>query len=238
MVNGGLFAWLIPSWNFFAPVPGTHTYCLLYRDEGAVMLAAALAAPLTVVERRLLVIVTLLLLAGMLLGSLRSLYGLDGSDQMNLVVLTAAAVAATVPNGSLAWHAAVWFVAVQLALAYLIAGVAKLASPQSRRGEALVGVMSTSSYGNEFLERILRRYTRVGRMLGWSVMALEVAFVLVFVLPPAPRLVVFTAMFSFHLACAVFMGLNNFCFAFVAACPMLWWCTEMSHRFVTGLALP
>lgn len=32
-LNGGSLAWLVPSWNFFAPVPGTHTYCLLYRDE-------------------------------------------------------------------------------------------------------------------------------------------------------------------------------------------------------------
>jgi hypothetical protein len=32
-LHAGVLAWLVPSWNFFAPVPGTHTYTLLYRDE-------------------------------------------------------------------------------------------------------------------------------------------------------------------------------------------------------------
>jgi len=32
-VNDGTAAWLVPSWNFFAPSPGIHTYTILYRDE-------------------------------------------------------------------------------------------------------------------------------------------------------------------------------------------------------------
>jgi hypothetical protein len=205
-----------------------------YRIVLGTTLVAAAAAPLTVLEDRLLPVVAVLLLSGVVLGGLRSLYGLDGSDQMNVVVLTAVVVAAIVPAGSVAWHAAAWFVAVQLTLAYGIAGLAKLASPQWRRGTALVGVLSTETYGDRRLHAVLRRYPFAGGALGWAVIVLETCFVLVFVLPEGPRLYLLAAMFLFHLGCAVVMGLNNFFFAFVAGYPALWVCADMSHRRLFG----
>lgn len=32
-IGNELISSLIPSWNFFAPIPGTHDYRLLYRDQ-------------------------------------------------------------------------------------------------------------------------------------------------------------------------------------------------------------
>jgi hypothetical protein len=32
LVNGIAWPWVLPTWNFFAPTPGTSTFHLLYRD--------------------------------------------------------------------------------------------------------------------------------------------------------------------------------------------------------------
>lgn len=198
---------------------------------GAV-LAISLVAPILLLDRRLHAVVALALLGGVLLVSVRSLYGLDGSDQMSLVILSGVTVAVLAPQGSVASQAATWFVAIQLTLAYAVSGVAKLVSPVWRGGGALAGVMSTSSYGSRQAHRLLLRHPGLGRMVEWAVIVLETSFVAVFILPPGPRMLLLTAMLAFHAGCALLMGLNNFLIAFAAAYPILWYCTERVHAAI------
>ena len=59
---------------------------------------------------------------------LRSPYGLDGSDQMQVVVLGGLFVFYAAPN-DLIRQAALWFIAAEAMLAYFTSGYAKLISP-------------------------------------------------------------------------------------------------------------
>ena len=142
--------------------------------------------------------------------SARLVYGLDGSDQMQLVVW--GGLAATATAGDLALK----FVALQLVLAYMVAGIAKCAGASWRSGQALAAILSTASYGSPRLSCVVAARP-LGLVACWSVIVFEVA------MPPLAAttyvglcLLVVVAV-SFHVGTAVTMGLNSFVWAFTAA---------------------
>jgi len=145
--------------------------------------------------------------------------GGDGGEQMSALVLLALLLAVLpAPSTTRAW-AAVVLVAAQAALAYLTAGVAKVASPAWRTGTALPGILATYTHGDARTAGLLTRIPLLGLAGGWAVVLYECTFVVLVLGPRDVALAVLAVGLVFHLACAVLMGLSGFVWAFTATYP-------------------
>ncbi|WP_280362482.1 hypothetical protein [Nocardia wallacei] len=159
------------------------------------------------------------LAAACMLTLYRSAQGLDGADQMAALNTIAAAGALTAGGG--VGRLLLAFLAGQLVLSYLIAGVAKVASPVWRNGSCLALILSTDSFGSPGLAAALRTRPALALLLAWGVIGFEVLFAGACALPGVPLWSFFAAGLVLHLTIAVTMGLVNFLFAFTAAYPAL-----------------
>lgn len=155
--------------------------------------------------------------------TMRSWLGSDGADQMGQVVTVGALLvsAGRLAGSGLISLAGVLLVGGQLTLAYFTAGVSKLASPEWRNGQALVGIMGTHSYGHPLGARVMTGTRVVPLVFGWFVILAETAFPLA-ILAPRPALVsVLILMLALHVLNGYLMGLNLFIWAFVAGYPSM-----------------
>jgi hypothetical protein len=164
--------------------------------------------------------------------SLRSHFGLDGAHQMVFIVSSGACVATVFPAGTIVHEVAIWYVAVQLLLSYTIAGIAKARSAAWRNGSAMRGISSTAVYGHPRLHRTLTAHPRASTVLCWGVILFELSFPLVLVLGPSYGLGLIAAGIGFHLLTALFMGLNGFLTAFLAAYPALFYVSNVVHQLM------
>jgi hypothetical protein len=146
----------------------------------------------------------------------RRVVGGDGAEQLTEIVLLSACLALLPFPGHARVQLAVVFIAAQLALSYVAAGIFKLISPVWRNGEALPGILNTYGHGVEWASYVVGRWKWVGFAAGWLVMLFEVIFPVVFVAPPSVAAGLLGIGFAFHLGCAVLMGLNGFLWAFPA----------------------
>ncbi len=153
---------------------------------------------------------------------------IDGSDQMMFVVLVACLLG-RLGADAVSTRAAVAFLAAELTLAYVVAGFAKAASSHWRSGVALSVIAQTRMYGQPLVARLMREHPTAGRAAERTVVAWESIF---FVTLTAPHPVVIGLLLlglSFHIGCAIVMGLNRFVWAFAASYPALLW-TNLAIR--------
>jgi hypothetical protein len=153
---------------------------------------------------------------------LRNQLGLDGSDQMLLVVCSGLTVALLVPERA-SQAIALDYIAAQLLLSYAVAGIAKAASPTWRSGRALPGILSTIGYGIPRLGKLLDENPQLARILCWSVILFECTAPLLILVGTPGAIVVVAAGILFHLSISYIMGLNIFPWSFGAAYPALLW---------------
>lgn len=153
--------------------------------------------------------------------AIRSPYGLDGSYQMFLMVLLGLSLGSCLGTSSPQGIFCIWFIAAQLTLSYFISGIVKLFSPFWRKGYALNMVFGTKIYGHALMYRVITMNTAICCALCWTVIAFETLFFSVFLVDPQYVFFFLGAGFLFHLANAVFMGLNSFFWAFLSAYPAL-----------------
>lgn len=151
----------------------------------------------------------------------RHQYGLDGSDQMSVVILGSLTLYYLAP-GHLAQGIALNFIAFQSMLAYVASGSAKMTSTIWRSGKALGAILNTQSYGRKAASLFLHRFPLISLLGGWAVMVFQVTFPLSILLSPTSCLIALAMGAMFHIAIAVTMGLNNFVWSFIAAYPALW----------------
>ena len=173
------------------------------------------------------------LLVLILANQFRNAYGMDGADQMTVIVLAALFVAGLVPGAILLPKACLWFICLQSTLSYLTAGVYKAVARGWRSGSSLTLIMSTEGYGRPDLSRLLQRHPSLGRNLSWLLIAFECLFFLVLVVGPIGALLFIIGGVVFHLLNATIMGLNNFFWAFTATYPAVWWCSQETWRTLT-----
>jgi len=153
--------------------------------------------------------------------SRRSVFGNDGSDQMGMVIAAGVAVLSAgiaLDDVDLAYVGAL-AIAGQAALAYFIAGAAKLVSPTWRGGHALPRVMNTRCYGHLLAAHIAGSSPRLNRGLCWTIILTEMLFPLVFLLPWNVAIASLACYAAFHFCNAYFMGLNAFVWSFLASYP-------------------
>jgi hypothetical protein len=154
----------------------------------------------------------------------RCTFGIDGGDLMSMIV-AAGLLVASIPSTS-PWWALVGFgfIAAEACLSYVSSGLAKLTSSQWRGGQPLYRIFRTGTFGHSRAAQLVRRHASLEPILSWSVIIFETAFPLLLL---APRKVLVLGLMSgalFHAANAYVMGLNTFCWAFVATYPALWYC--------------
>jgi hypothetical protein len=159
--------------------------------------------------------------------TLRTPFGLEGSDQMILILTGSLIVSSLVPAAA---EIAALFIGAQLCLAYVTAGVAKLASPEWRTGTALVAVMATQSYGHPGVARLLATVPLMSFLTSWMIMVWEATVPLCLVLPLSWAAAILVCGVLFHLTNAIVMGLNNFAISFLAGYPALIWMIEHADQ--------
>jgi hypothetical protein len=166
----------------------------------------------------------------------RTWLGEDGADQMGqLVSIGALLMAAGLALGQTALSfAGALLIAGQLAISYFFAGFSKLLSAEWRRGQAVVGVMGTHSYGHTLGARFAGGSAVLSIGFCWLVFGLETLFPLMLLLPHDLFLVALAVFFLFHLGTAYFMGLNTFVWAFAAAYPAAILLNELTTLAVWG----
>jgi hypothetical protein len=158
-----------------------------------------------------------------LLMTLRSPFGMDGSDQMAVQVFGALLLGYSA-GSTLALEIAIWYIAIQAAFAYFVSGFAKALSPIWRRGDGTVfRIFNTRTYGYEPVARALLQRPQLTKYVDWSAFTVEMLFPLgiVFGLPIVVLFLLWGV--TFHAMNALVMGLNSFFWAFVATYPAVWY---------------
>ncbi|MFR9676222.1 alpha/beta fold hydrolase [Streptomyces sp. TR02-1] len=164
----------------------------------------------------------------------RHRYGTDGSDQVSTLVQSATAVARLSGNTAVQ-DAALWYVALQGNLSYVVSGWVKLLGDSWRDASALPGVMRTRTYGCEPAFRIARKYPVPARYLTHGVLALECLFPAAYLFGGRLARPVIASAGAFHLANGFAMGLGRFVTSFVAMHPAVAYTSAPgSHPAVAG----
>ncbi len=144
----------------------------------------------------------------------------EGSDQLLTVILVPAASSMLI-GSAFAHHAALLFVAAQAVLSYGVAGVAKIAGPLWRKGEATYRIASTAGYGHPALAELLRRHPVLRKAADWFVIGFECAAPPMLFIGGEPLYVWLTLAATFHVMTALGMGLPIFPWAWLATYPSI-----------------
>jgi len=158
----------------------------------------------------------------LLLFTVRNPYGHDGADQMAIIIFTSAAMATLA--GGWAVKACLWFLGLQICLAYSTAGIAKATARGWLDGSYLVGIAASQMYGHQEAALFLSREPLISRVLSISIFTWESLFPLVLVAPRPVAYAMVASGFLFHLSNGFLMGLNDFLWLFVATYPALLYC--------------
>ena len=145
-----------------------------------------------------------------------------GSDYMTVLILLSLCAA----EHPLLMRAGLLYIAVQATLSYVIAGLVKLKEPAWRSGEAVRAFLGSTHYGAPALVRRLAATPRSSRLLSAAVIGFECGFPLALI-DARVCLVVLVLGAGFHLTNAIVFGLNRFLFAWVAAYPALFFCSQL-----------
>jgi hypothetical protein len=152
-----------------------------------------------------------------------------GSDFMTLLILSALTLAAARPANPTVTVGALLYVAVQTCTSYFLAGVAKLKTASWRDGRALRFFVATSIYDRPPWPRALFESPLATRLLGWATLLLECTFPLA-LLRPSLCLGYLAVALVFHVGNARVFGLNRFVFAWAAAYPAVYFCSQLAAR--------
>lgn len=153
--------------------------------------------------------------------SYRSVYGGDGSNQMQTVVIAGVIASLLIDPSSGLKMLGVWFIVLQSCLSYSASGWSKLWSRTWRSGAAVFLIFNTATYGLKPVAKFLNGKKYLQKFLSWSVMIFEVIFPVVLFLPPKGALLLLFIGLTFHLGNAVIMGLNTFFWSFFATYPLV-----------------
>jgi hypothetical protein len=226
----GLLSWNVMQlkWDKQDQKPLLKPFFKLFNESGLIVLFAIrclllvglLFFPIQSVSGWILVS---LLGLSLLISSLITYYGSDGSDQMNMLIIITLVVC-HLPGVASTKLAVIglWFIGLQACLSYCVAGIAKLVSSEWRASTAVKDVFSTKTYGSQKATIFLQKYPAGNVFLCWNVMIMETLFPLCLFLPWNYAVIFLIWGFTFHFFTAVIMGLNSFFWAFMATYPALY----------------
>ncbi len=149
-----------------------------------------------------------------------------GSDAMLFTVLGGVSMA-QLPNASLLVHeAGVLYVAAQLTLSYVRAGLVKITHREWWTGDALGVFLTLPAYGvPSWAAQQGAQRPALLRVASVGVMTFECLAPLAW-LSPTASVVFIAAALAFHASTAALFGLNRFLLAWGAALPSLWYASN------------
>ena len=148
---------------------------------------------------------------------------LDGADQMTTITFCALTLGSLSASHS-AQTITLMYLAGQALLSYLAAGTAKLVSKKWLFEGALGSILNNYTYGHPLLSTLLLARPKLDKALSVSVAVTEVLLPVLVVLPGSFGIMIALVLgLSFHVGCAIAMGLNNFVFAFAATYPAIYY---------------
>lgn len=157
------------------------------------------------------------LLFSWLLFMLRLQRGLDGSDQMTLVMLISLLLFEAFAGNAFIEFVVSLFLVCQLCLNYFTSGILKMKSSGWRSGKHLLGILSTETYGNESFYLRIKRYPNLAKVVSWTVILWETLFIIGYLIGPYCLEAFLVLGVLFHLSNAIVMRLNTFFWSFVSS---------------------
>ena len=230
LADDGVFAWPVLRRDYAPWLRAIAGVLFSYRGTLAILvvqLAAALALLATATSDSLLGAISAWTAAAASLAisvRFRGSYN-GGSDSMLLAVLIGLAVARTATDVSIV-RGALAYVAVQLVLSYVLAGIAKLRDPAWRAGRALALLVELPQYRVPRRLVAIAKRPSIGRLGTWAILAFELAFPIAF-LHPTACIAMLAIGAAFHVANAAVFGLNRFLWTWIAAYPALIYCANL-----------
>jgi hypothetical protein len=144
--------------------------------------------------------------------------GNNGADEMIILIMVAGLLVRLFDTSNCALIVLV-FLSAQLSLSYLTSGLVKVCVLHWRDGTSIVNIMGTETFGNGRLHAVLRSSPLSAAFVSSVLIFGELFGSFAPWLPRPFAISLLFCSFSFHLAAAVVMGLNNFVPAFVATYP-------------------
>jgi hypothetical protein len=146
-----------------------------------------------------------------------------GSDAMLFTVLVGLTVAQLPHVPGVVHEGGVLYVAAQLTLSYVRAGLVKARERSWWSGRALAGFLALPAYGvPAWVPRRMPEHQRLLRVASVGVIGFECLAPLAW-LDPLACLVLMAVAVAFHATTAALFGLNRFLLAWTAALPALWY---------------
>jgi pimeloyl-ACP methyl ester carboxylesterase len=145
-------------------------------------------------------------------------FGTDGADQVSILTQSAMGFANITRNPSVK-DAMLWYVSIESAMSYAVAGWTKLLGAEWRSGTALTGILRTHTYGHEGFWRWLTQHPRLGVALSHSVLVFECLFPLIYVGNGVVVRTFIAVAASFHFGNGFVMGLGRFVGSFISMHP-------------------
>ena len=146
-----------------------------------------------------------------------------GSDYMALLLLAIATAALYVKPASTT--ILLWYVSFQACASYVKAGWAKIKNRSWRQGTALRDFLLSAEYESSALIERLTKFVSLNKLSSWIVIVFELTFPLS-LLGPRICIAYIAVGCGFHLANSYALGLNRFVFAWLAAYPALYFCSQ------------
>lgn len=158
----------------------------------------------------------------------RSPFGLDGAEQLNLLVTVSLLIGLSISDSAL--YVSLYFIFCQVIFSYAIAGISKAFGFKWRSGIALTEIMRTYTYGNFWFYSFLKGNPRVAKFITVFTWVWESFTLLAFY---SKLWIIVTAAlgFAFHLTNAMIIGLNNFLWAFCSTYPILYYFSHVDLDF-------
>ncbi len=151
-----------------------------------------------------------------------------GSDSMTIILLTALCVANFYRYSPKVAEGCLWYISIQTVLSYFVAGLVKLKGASWHTGEALRGYLSFSNYDVPAALKALAAQRAVVFLAAWLIMLFECSFPIA--LADSNTCLIYLALaLGFHCANVYVFGLNRFLFAWGAAYPALYYCSQRRH---------
>ncbi len=162
----------------------------------------------------------------------RTYYGLEGSDQMMNTVCISLSLG-LLAQSERGLVLALYFIAAQSVLSYLVAGVSKLCGRLWRNGQAVRLIVNTRSFGHPYFSRFLDQRQILGSCCTFSVLFIECTFPLSLVLPAPLAFAMIVLVTVMHLLNCVVLGFNVFLWAFLATYPAILFTAEHMRSWIT-----
>jgi hypothetical protein len=124
---------------------------------------------------------------------------------------------------------ALWFVGLQVLLAYFAAGLSKVRAAAWRNGTQLVHIFTASDFRSPLLRGVLTQHPALPVTASWLVIGLQLLLPFSILLPTPVFYLFLAAGLAFHATIAVVMGLHSFFWGFGAGYPGVYFIHRWLH---------